>query len=410
MKIKWIILSIVIFSCFSCESSSSARCDIILSERIDANTCKPKTDSPTPTISAVHIELPDTVPAGAVTAMKQNVQQDISWYLLKQQGLIVKVDALQLEANVSIYLDIQDRVVTAGSEQGLAGFAFHPDFAQFPQVFVYYTAESETALSGAEVRLSRFTQMDDVLDPDSEQIILSYDKNAAYHHGGTLEIGEDGYLYIGTGDDTENSNWNVDNPAQDLFSLKGKLLRLDIAGGSAYSIPPSNPFADGVSGAPEVFAAGLRNPWKFSFDRQTQHIFLADVGRIGAEEINKIIAGHNYGWPAMEGNHCYDDVYCAEHDFSNPLVAFARKDTRCIIGGYVYRGNLMTSLQGKYLSGDCIYRSIWASDVYAENPQDSPIQILETEQGIYTFAEDEEGELYFASGSGNIFKLVELTE
>lgn len=397
----------------SCDSHQHSGNDQLLDHRPDNKTCIAGNALAVEglKIKALAINLPESVESGSVTVLKQNLQVDNSWYLVKQSGAIYKLNQLSAEASVTVYLDLHDKVFDETSnEQGLVGLAFHPDFENFPQVFIYYIAASATSLSGAEVRLSRFTEVAGVLDPNSEEILIQYDKDAAYHHSGTLEVAADGYLYISVGDDTLNGNWNKSGNAQNPFSLKGKLLRIDVSGASGYSIPPDNPFASGENGAPEVFALGLRNPWKFSFDSLTQDIWVGDVGRVGSEEINKIEINKNYGWPLMEGNRCYSGNDCSGDTYTRPYVAFDRSDKNCIIGGYVYRGNAIEEMQGQYLSGDCVYGSVWLSDVYGEkiNNRVNSRVVLASQENITSFAEDESKEIYFSAVSGNIFKIVPL--
>src|SRR5690606_25978847 len=149
-----------------------------------------------------------------------------------------------------------------------------------------------------------------------------------------------------------NGEWNQNNNAPNPFSIKGKILRIDVSGASGYSIPESNPYVSAEFGAPEVFALGLRNPWKFTFDVNNNALWAGDVGRVGAEEINKIESNQHYGWPLMEGNRCYQPAVCENETLIRPVVSFNRNDKRCIIGGYVYRGSDIAALQGQYLSGD----------------------------------------------------------
>jgi len=349
LKQSILLLSLVVI--LSCKSSGRNQTDIILDERPDNQICVAGKSLPVEGVSieAITLALPSSIIEGSVTVLKQNTQIDNSWYLVKQEGLIYKLDSLSDDSNTSIYLDLRREGFTETSnEQGVVGVAFHPDFKNIPQVFVFYTAASATSISGAEVRLSRFLEESGALNPASEEVLIRYDKDSTYHHSGTLEIGTDGYLYVSVGDDVLNGNWNLSDNAQSTFSIKGKILRIDVSGTSSYSIPPSNPYASGEDDAPEVFALGLRNPWRFSFDLETNALWLGDVGRVGAEEINKIEINNNYGWPNMEGHRCYTRNLCEEESYYSPYVSFSRNDKRCIIGGYVYRGEEIKELQGQY--------------------------------------------------------------
>jgi len=407
-KITIIFISIILLGC---DSKNKHQSDFILEQRPDNQSCVAGKALPIneQSIEVQAIDLPETLALSSVTVLKQNLQVDNSWYLVQQKGVIYKLNHFGNNATANVYLDIQNQVFDETSnEQGLVGLAFHRDFINYPHIFVYYTAVSATSLSGTEVRISRFVEEGGLINPSSEEILIRYDKDIIYHHAGTLEIGPDGYLYISVGDDVANTNgvWNLSTNSQNKFSLKGKMLRIDIAGASGYSIPVSNPFASGVEGAPEVFALGFRNPWKYSFDLSTNDLWLGDVGRVGAEEINKIESANNYGWPKMEGHRCYSGNVCT--DFSVPYVSFSRSDKNCIIGGYVYRGSEIESLQGQYLSGDCFYGGIWQSDVYGEKTQNNVATklLFDSHENITTFAEDENKEIYFSAVSGKVFKIV----
>jgi glucose/arabinose dehydrogenase len=313
------------------------------------------------------------------------------------------------------FLDIRDRVLSRGSEQGLLGMAFAPDFSRTGAFFVNYTD-----LSGDTV-IARFRLTGDpnVADPASEFKLLGIDQPAANHNGGMLAFGPDGRLYIGTGDGggANDRYGNGQNPQ----TLLGKMLRLDVTSDPAkpYSIPPDNPWVsadwNGQDVRDEIWALGLRNPWRYSFDRRTGDLWIADVGQNEYEEINRVAAssggklegGLNFGWPIMEGTHCFpDSATCGREGLSVPLADYRHGADGCsITGGYVYRGAAIPGLAGAYLYGDYCSGRIWALIPGANGVWESRL-LLESGLSISSFGEDEAGEIYVADlAGGAVYRL-----
>jgi len=302
------------------------------------------------------------------------------------------------------FLDIRDRVGSDGLEQGLLGLAFHPDYGANGRFFVYYTG-----LRGQSV-LSRFavTGDPDVADASSEAVLLTADQPAQNHNGGMIAFGPDGLLYVGLGDGGA-ANDRFGN-GQNAGTLLGAILRLHIDTGSPYGVPGDNPFL-GVPGArPELWAYGLRNPWRFSFDRATGDLYIADVGQNQYEEVHVQPAGspggENYGWPIMEGLHCFQRDDCSSAGLQLPVAEYDHSQGCSITGGYVYRGTATPSLRGVYLYGDYCSGRIWA---LSRDAQDSWVShpLLDTGLNISSFGEDEAGEIYLLDlKGGTAYRLV----
>ena len=330
-------------------------------------------------------------------------------FIVLQEGRIVVHDGERVLETP--FLDISTQVSCCG-EQGLLDVAFHPNFAVNGQFYVNYTD-----LSGDTI-VSRFWVSPDpnVADAASEAIILTIEQPSASHNGGQLQFGPDGYLYIATGDGGGDAG-DTDR-AQDHLTLLGKILRIDVDGAIPYGIPPDNPFAEIDSALSEIWANGLRNPWRFSFDRITGDMFIGDVGQAAREEINFQPAdsggGENYGWRLMEGSACFDpetarpfpdDVpeTCNDGTLVLPIIEFAHREGSCggsVTGGFVYRGADYPELDGVYLYADYCSGQIWTA-VRSEKGQTqasrwTSIGPRETGFRISTFGEDEQGQLYLA--------------
>ncbi len=246
--------------------------------------------------------------------------------------------------SVSTYFDISSSVQPSGGETGLLGIAFDPNFAQNGHLYVFYSG------SGRSV-LARLTSQNGAVSPSSLLELLSIPKQNNFHNGGKLAFGPDGYLYLAVGDD------GVPTKAQDLGNLHGKILRLSNSGAPA----PGNPFASTPGARPEIWAYGLRNPWRFSFDSQTGDLWAGDVGETEREEIDRILPGRNYGWPAFEGSLPFDPLVGLDYANTEPPVfEYDHSVGQAIIGGFVYRGNLLPSLNGAYLFADAVVGRLWA--------------------------------------------------
>ena len=293
----------------------------------------------------------------------QAPQDDTRWFVLEQVGIIHAFDNNPAVMTTQVFLDIRGRVFKQG-EAGLLGLAFHPLFAANGLAYVNYTASVSGSLRSIT---SEFTSPDGglTLDPNSERVLLTVNKPASNHNGGNLAFGPDGFLHLGLGDGggSGDPQGNAQNPRR----LLGKLLRIDVdarPGGAPYGIPSGatgNPFAGnplcntngtGTQDCPEIYALGLRNPWRWSFDRQTGELWLGDVGQNSFEEIDQIERGGNYGWDIREGAHCFGASSCQTAGLIDPVAEYGRSLGFAITGGFVYRGTQTTGLRGSYLFGD----------------------------------------------------------
>ncbi len=305
-----------------------------------------------------------------------------------------------------VVLDLSDIVLFSG-EQGLLGLAFDPDFVNSRFLYLHY---SRTAPRRSVI--SRFTwpAASDQIDRSSEKVILTVEQPFSNHNGGMLAFGPDDYLYISLGDG--GAGGDPDNNAQNTSTLLGSLLRIDVHPGDdnePYLVPDTNPFVNDQNFRPEIFAYGLRNPFRFSFDRQTGDLWLGDVGQSAQEEINLVVAGGNYGWRVFEGTARFDDSAnnLPDSAFQPPIITYGRDQGISVIGGYVYRGNLLTGLRGRYFYTDFGSGDIWAARFDGSTVTDQVT--LGSVTLPSSFGENSNGELYVTSLNGGIFK-VEATE
>lgn len=321
-----------------------------------------------------------------------------------EQGGTIQVFENNDDANTSnTFLDLSANIASS-DELGLLGLAFHPNFEQNGYFFVCYTPTSDLSV------ISRFKTMDgnsNQADLSSETILLRIPQPYTNHNGGQLGFGPDGYLYIASGDG--GSGGDPDGNAQNLENLLGTILRVDVDNNDAslnYSIPSDNPFVDMENARPEIYAYGLRNPWRFSFDSQTGELWTGDVGQGEKEEINIITAGGNYGWNILEGTSCYNSQDCDDTGTILPVFEYGHgNNDKSVTGGYVYRGSSIPDLNGYYIYGDFISGRIWALDKVSEASVDNKL-LLETGLNIASFGTDQSNELYICSFDGNIYKLV----
>lgn len=298
------------------------------------------------------------------------------------------------------FLDITKQVLSGG-ERGLLGLAFHPDYRHNGRFFVNYTRRPDGATVVAEYRRGAT----DTSASQEERILLIVPQPYPNHNGGMVAFGPDGYLYVGLGDG--GSKGDPDNRAQNPKDLLGKILRIDVDRGDPYGIPTDNPFAK-EGGRPEIYAIGVRNPWRFSFDIKTGNLWVADVGQYKWEEIDLVTRGGNYGWRVMEGTHCFHPSNdCQTSTFNQPLYEYAHEKGRCsIIGGYVYRGQAISSLAGTYVYGDFCSGEIFAlRNSSRGQPLNEARMILKTPLQISSFGEDAAGELYVLDHKGGVYRL-----
>ena len=321
-------------------------------------------------------------------------------FILEQAGIIRILGEEQLLAEP--FLDITDRVGCCG-ERGLLGLAFHPQYSENGFFFVNYTD-----LSGDTV-IARFQASEDInrADPVSEVKLLIVEQPYGNHNGGSLAFGLDGYLYIGLGDG--GSGGDPLGNGQNTNTLLGKILRLDVDQGDPYAIPSDNPFAQG-GGAPEVWAYGLRNPWRFSFDRLTGELLIGDVGQGSWEEIDYLPAsnpgGVNFGWNYKEGNQPYGSTGAPGNiELTDPVAVYGRDQGYSVTGGVVYRGEQMPEWQGIYFYGDYGSGLIWGLLRVEDGAWQSRV-LFETGASLTSFGENESGEVFFVSYQGDLYQLV----
>jgi glucose/arabinose dehydrogenase len=313
------------------------------------------------------------------------------------------------------FLDIGDLITSSGNEQGLLGLAFHPDYSSNGYFFVNYT----DTLGNTTVARYKLSGDPNQAEPDSQLVILNITQPFANHNGGMLVFGPgDGYLYIGTGDG--GAGGDPGNRAQDDGELLGKMLRIDVDGGSPYGIPPDNPFVGAVDSLDEIWAKGFRNPWRFSFDRVTHDLYIADVGESAWEEVDFQVSsstgGENYGWRLMEGDHCYNPpTNCDPGGLTDPIHEYSHggDPNRCaIVGGFVYRGEAIPDLQGTYFFADDCSGQIWSFRYDGDNLTEFTDRTAELDPGsgmsidqISSFGEDAAGELYIVDLDGEVYKI-----
>lgn len=301
------------------------------------------------------------------------------------------------------FLDITSRVRSSGYEQGLLGLAFDPAYRQNGRFYVNYID-----LSGNTI-IARYTVSGDpdLADPVTESVVLHVNQPYENHNGGEVAFGPDGYLYLGLGDG--GSGGDPHGNGQNLNTLLGKILRIDVSGASDYMVPPSNPFVGQAGKRGEIWAYGLRNPWRFAFDRLTGDLYIGDVGQNLWEEIDFQAAGAaggvNYGWNAMEGMHCYT-AGCQPSLYTLPVAEYSHADGRCsVTGGYVYRGVAQPALYGAYFFADFCNGQTWALQRVGDAWQATPL--VRAGVTLSSFGEDEAGEVYVAGhGSGKLYRLV----
>ncbi len=281
----------------------------------------------------------------------------------------------------------------------MLGLAFHPKHPD--QAYVNYTTEMHTVIA----RYDAEPDQPERLDPSSEQILITFEQPFSNHNGGQLAFGPDGYLYIATGDG--GNGGDPHNNGQNLNTMLGKILRIDVdhqSEGRAYAIPADNPFVG--KGAEEIYAYGLRNPWRFSFDEKTGKLWAADVGQNRFEEINLVEKGKNYGWRFQEGLECFNPKEgCDKTGLEQPLFTYGRDQGVSITGGFVYRGDQLPELVGWYVYAEYGTGTLWALRQREDGSVDNKT-LLQSDANITSFGRDAEGELYVCTQEGEILKLV----
>jgi glucose/arabinose dehydrogenase len=324
-------------------------------------------------------------------------------FVLEKEGLIKLIKDGAVLATP--FLDLTSRVGSDGGEQGLLGMAFFPDYGTTGRFIVHYTDPQ----GASRISLVRVSADPDRADAASESEVLVVSRPGAAHNGGQILFGPDGMLYIGLGDGSDNDGGR----GQSVEDLLGSILRIDVVASSPYVTPPDNPFVGTAGARPEVWSYGLRNPWRFSFDRGSDDLYIADVGESQWEEVDYASAatgsgrGANFGWSVMEGTHCFGRRDCDQTGLILPVVEYGRSDGCSITGGYVYRGDAIPFLQGHYFYAD--YCAGWVRSVRMENGvvlEQKEWPELEPGGLVTSFGEDAAGELYIVTQQGGVFKIV----
>ena len=324
-------------------------------------------------------------------------------FILQQTGRIRIFNGQRLIRRP--FLDLTDEISCCG-ERGLLGLAFHPDYENNGFFYVDYTRQN------GDIVVARFqvSTKRNIARKNSRRVLLIIAHSEfGNHNGGQLQFGPDGFLYIGTGDG--GSGGDPHNNAQNLNSLLGKILRIDVDHAKPYSIPSTNPFRNTPNARPEIWAFGLRNPWRFSFDRKTGDLFIGDVGQNDVEEIDlqraKSRGGKNYGWRRMEGPRCFNpSTNCKTPALRLPILSYTHTGGNCsVIGGFRYRGRQIRSLLGTYLYGDFCSGIIWGAKPKAGGGWRTRT-LLDTTSQISSFGQDPDGELYVSDYAGAILKIV----
>ena len=321
-----------------------------------------------------------------------------------QSGIIYRVNLTDDAQVPTVMLDLSDHLIeNPGYEEGLLGLAFSPDFELDRRFYVAYSAGGPRRNTVARYTASGNTA-DTAAEAGSGRVILEVEDFASNHNGGALVFGPDGYLYVALGDG--GSAGDPQGNGQNTNTLLGKILRVDVSG-EAYTVPADNPFAGG-GGRGEVWAYGLRNPWRMTFDRETGELWTGDVGQGSWEEVNHIERGGNYGWDTMEGYDCFDSGGCDQSGLITPRAVYAthEESTCAITGGYVYRGSRLPELVGWYIYADFCSGHVWALNT-ADTSE--PVLLIDTDHAIASFAEDAVGEVYLVTFNEAIFAIERAT-
>lgn len=372
---------------------------------------RPPVDAPVPPVTlGVQSAFPNLPSFTRPVAMLQAPADGSRWFVVEQGGAVQVFDNDPSVTTPTVFIDITARVASVG-EMGLLGMAFHPGFPLNPRVYLSYTNE----LSGRVSRISEFMLgAGGVLNPNSERILLVIDQPEANHNGGNIAFGQDGFLYIGMGDGGGgNDQHGAIGNGQLMTTLLGKMLRINVSPLSGYAIPADNPFAantqcgtngTGTQNCPEIYASGLRNPWRWSFDRQTGLLWVGDVGQGAREEIDRVVLGGNYGWRCIEGTLPTGLACGTALNLQAPVAEYERSVGTTVTGGYVYRGTAITGLAGRYVFGDFGSGRIWhiAADT---QPTAQVTGGFDSGLNISSFGEGNDRELYVVHYGGRLYRL-----
>lgn len=393
MKPVFLISLFAILLVFSCGTDDSDA---------DQENNEEQNENPNPSIT---LELVNAFPNLSFTQPLdlQSPSDGTNRIFVAEKGGLIKVfgnsDSVD---NFDVFLDVSGNLSTE-SEQGLLGLAFHPDFSSNGFFYIHYTPNTSTS------RISRFSAppQSNGADARSELVLMDIPQPATNHNGGQLAFGPDGFLYLAIGDG--GGAGDPDNNAQNRSNLLGNILRIDVDNfdaGLNYGIPSTNPFIDESNVRPEIFAYGLRNPWRMSFDSQTGTLWTGDVGQGAREEVNSIESGGNYGWRLFEGTNCFSGD-CDDTGLIPPVFEYDHSNAdRSITGGYVYRGDDLTTLSGRYIYGDFVSGRIWALALDGSSNE----FLFSSGLNIASFGTDANEQLYVCAFDGSIYTFVETTQ
>ncbi|MES2746538.1 MAG: PQQ-dependent sugar dehydrogenase, partial [Bdellovibrionota bacterium] len=394
---------------FACERKSTQTTSVVKAESIlngplesrpDNNSClafeKPQLDT------AVKLERFTGLDFPEIVGLQQSPFSN-RFYAVRRTGLI---ETFVEGGGKSVFLDFASQINAKPGEGGLLGLAFHP--TRKNEFYLSYTVTSSSSPVNLKSVVARFKANDEFTAISQPEVLIELDKPFENHNGGYISFGPDGYLYIAFGDG--GSGGDPNNNGQNLGVLAGKILRLDVNNPGAYTIPKDNPFVDKEGARAEIFAYGLRNPWRFQFDRATGDLWAGDVGQDRFEEVNKIQKGGNYGWKVREGFTCFDNnPGCGKVNVIDPIVSYGRDQGASITGGFVYRGNRVPSLKGIYVFGDFVSGNIWGLFPDQNGKLEQKL-LLATGFNIPAFGQDAEGEMFVLEyGSGFIHRIVPKT-
>jgi glucose/arabinose dehydrogenase len=381
----------------------------------DASPAPAPTPTPAPNVMLATVRAFPSLTFSSPVAMMQAPGSATRWFVVEQAGVVRVFDDNENAATSAVFIDIDARVVSGG-ERGLLGMAFHPDFPANPRVYLSYTADD----GGLVSRISEFRSNDGgtTLDPATEVVLLTVDQPESNHNGGGIAFGPDDLLYIGLGDGGgSGDNHGTIGNGQNTQTLLGKILRIDIdsaVAGFNYSIPVNNPFpnnalcGDGGTGSgdcAEIFAYGFRNPWRWSFDRANGNLWVGDVGQGSWEEIDRVVAGGNYGWRCREGAHSFNSSCGSAQSLLDPVAEYDHTAGFSVTGGYVYRGTAIPGLVGRYVFGDFGGRLWHIAGDTAPTRQVTAADGIDTGLQISSFAEDANGEIYIVDLGGTLHRV-----
>ncbi len=327
-------------------------------------------------------------------------------FVVEQRGVISVFEDAQNVKDKKTFLDISGPVDDKGNEEGLLGLAFHPDYQKNGYFYIDYTIDNP-----ARTRISRFKVSPDDPDKsmkDSEQVLLEFEQPYDNHNGGQVSFGPDGYLYVAVGDG--GAGGDPKENGQNRKTLLGTILRIDVdhpTNGKNYGIPADNPFAKNKQGyREEIYAYGLRNPWRFSWDASNGKMWAGDVGQNTYEEVDTISNGGNYGWNITEADHCFDPKNnCDSANTILPVLEYDHsKGDVSITGGFVYRGSTLDDLTGKYIYADYASGRIWSLNLAKEQKPDNQ-EIADADFAIASFGTNADEELFLCGFDGKIYKL-----